>query len=198
VINKTMNLANVLKRSLQVKITPCILRFSCLHVYSKFNCKQEVHSTNNFIDTTQFKQDEIPKSALYLGFGGAIPFVTLALASGITPDHYINTLGFAQISYGACILTFLGGVHWGKEIMTNTNNPDMKTMVWSVIPSLYAWSAFVLPHSFALYYLSVGLTSVAFFDINDTTLPKWYRKLRGPLTMLAATSLAVTGYNISS
>ena len=123
--------------------------------------------------------------------------MSLALASGITTEQYINTLGLAQVSYGACILTFLGGVHWGKEIMTNTNNPDRKVMVWSVIPSLYAWSAFALPYPFALYYLSMGLTSMAFFDISDTTLPKWYRKLRGPLTILAATSLAATGYNMS-
>lgn len=151
---------------------------------------------NNFIDTTQFKQDEIPKQALYLGFGGAIPFVSLALASGVVCAEYANYVGLAQMSYGACILTFLGGVHWGKELMLNSTSPDLKTLTWSVMPSLFAWSAFSMPYHFGLYYLASGLVGAAVYDLNDKTLPKWYRNLRVPLSILASTSIAVTGYNL--
>ena len=151
---------------------------------------------NDFIDTTQFKQEEIPRQALYLGFGGAIPFVSLALASGVVCTEFANYVGLAQVSYGACILTFLGGVHWGKELMLNSTSPDFKTLTWSILPSLFAWSAFCMPYHLALYYLASGLVGVAVYDLNDKTLPKWYKNLRVPLSIVASTSMAVTGYNL--
>ena len=185
------------------------LRFLCSTSSTAFSRKEDSLSNskttikttpsikeNNFIDTTQFKQDGIPKQALYLGFGGAIPFVSLALASGVVCTEYVNYVGLAQISYGACILTFLGGVHWGKELMLNGSSPDMKTLTWSVMPSLFAWSAFSMPYHFGLYYLASGLVGAAVYDLNDKTLPKWYRNLRVPLSILASTSMAVTGYNL--
>lgn len=148
-------------------------------------------------ETKDVKIVDIPKPALYLGFGGAIPFVSLALTSMVATEPYVNYIATAQTSYAACILTFLGGVHWGKELMLNKEQPSMRTLTLSVIPSLYAWSAFALPPSFAMYYLSTGLVAVAVHDVNDSTLPAWYRKLRIPLSLLAASSIATTGYFVS-
>jgi len=150
----------------------------------------------NFIDTTNFDSGDIPKSALYLGFGGVIPFASFAMASGFT-NEYTNLISTGQIGYAACILTFLGGVHWGREIATNPTAPCMKTLTLSVIPSLYAWSAFALPQHVAMYYLSCGLVGACIHDVTDSTLPKWYRKLRVPLTLLAASSVLVTGMNVA-
>eukprot|EP00111_Clytia_hemisphaerica_P020652 TCONS_00060895-protein len=194
--------------SRQPPLRSCIIQqgYRCLSTSSnqfirdspRVNCQQEKQETNqHFIDTTRFNElQDIPKPALLLGFSGAIPFVSLAFASSVTCDQYANLIGLAQVGYGACILTFLGGVHWGKELMVNSNNPDFKTLTWSVLPSLYAWSAFFLPYHLALYYLATGLTGVAMYDVSDQSLPKWYRKLRIPLTLLAATSIGMTGYNL--
>lgn len=144
---------------------------------------------NNFLTSI------IPKPAVYLGFSGAIPFVSLALAS-FASEQYLTQISTAQLSYAACILTFLGGVHWGKELVLKNNDPSMYTLTISVIPSLYAWSAFCLPQQLALYYLSAGLVAMAAHDVTDQSLPQWYRKLRIPLTLLAASSVAITGYNV--
>ena len=83
----------------------------------------------------------------------------------------------------------------GKEL--HKDNPDSKILTYSVIPSLYAWSAFILPHHYAFYYLSVRLVSVCSHDLFDKSLPSWYRKLRLPLAIMAASSVAVTGFNLS-
>ena len=153
---------------------------------------------NKKYSTDQNKHSKIvgiPTPAVYLGFGGAIPFVSLAAVSCLT-DHYNSVLALGQLSYAACILTFLGGVHWGKELKENPENPNYQTLTYSVLPSLYAWSSFAMSYPLGLLYLSTGLLVVAYYDIKDTTLPQWYRKLRVPLTILAASSVALTGYNI--
>ena len=153
-----------------------------------------------FPDTTYSLKtlSTVPKPALYLGFGGAIPFVSLAWASGIF-TNYNDLICLAQTSYAACILTFLGGVHWGKALGSGENDfePTWSRMTYSILPSLYAWVAFSLPQTIGLYYLSAGLLIAYAVDAREKRFPSWYRALRVPLTIFGATSVAVTGYNLS-
>ena len=55
-------------------------------------------------------------TARILGYGGALPFLGGAIAAsqqmviwGLAPTYFL-------ISYGAVILSFLGGLHWGRVI----------------------------------------------------------------------------------
>ena len=188
----TMLLVNRFSYPLHSKATD-----TSLNAENSTSIENSKRSTKDFTNTTRFIPQGIPKEALYLGFGGALPFVSLAFASGVVcPTQVANYIGLAQVGYGACILTFLGGVHWGKELILHAESPNSKTLIWSVLPSLYAWSAFCMPYHLALYYLATGLVGVAVYDLNDKTLPKWYRRLRVPLSLLASTSLAVTGFNL--
>jgi hypothetical protein len=174
----------------------CSIRVLCTSGRACKPTGSEDKDDKNFIDTTNFKSSDIPKPALYLGFGGVIPFASLALASGLTSE-YSDVISTAQVGYAACILTFLGGVHWGKELGLNPQEPSMKTLTISVLPSLYAWCAFALPQHYAMYYLSAGLVGACVYDVNNSHLPRWYRKLRLPLTVLAASSVFITGVNVA-
>jgi hypothetical protein len=57
--------------------------------------------------------NEMPRSALLLGWGGVLPFVGLALAAAIGLPSPIPQAETMLIGYGAVILSFMGGVHWG-------------------------------------------------------------------------------------
>ena len=58
----------------------------------------------------------IPRLALGLGWGGIVPFAGLALLA-IAADHETASIAAgALISYGAVILSFMGGVQWGLEM----------------------------------------------------------------------------------
>ena len=54
--------------------------------------------------------------ARVLGYGGALPF----LCGAIAVSQQVAVLGLAPahllLSYGAVILSFLGGLHWGRVI----------------------------------------------------------------------------------
>ena len=55
----------------------------------------------------------LPPLALILGIAGIIPFAVFSIASvGESPGSAL-TATRGLVGYGAVILAFLGGVHWG-------------------------------------------------------------------------------------
>lgn len=96
-----------------------------------------------------------PAWARRLGYSGLLPFVVGALLVHLVhPDaHPYATLALA--AYGAAILSFLGGIHWGVAMRAGT--VDAAVFTWAVVPSLVAWVATVMPPSAGLVVLGVML-----------------------------------------
>lgn len=145
---------------------------------------------------------EVPVPALVLGFAGLIPFVALVppIVSMLPlPEALFAVHAEAQAAYAAVIVTFLGAVHWGLAMANysakdKANKITFTTLryVWSVIPSLVAWPALLLPPApkFAVLIFSLGL--ILGVDVIFTRMklvPSWFLYLRTPLTTIAALSL---------
>ena len=57
---------------------------------------------------------ELPAYATALGYGGLLPFIACGLSMLLLPDAGMrHVAGRVLVGYGAVILSFLGGVHWG-------------------------------------------------------------------------------------
>ena len=56
---------------------------------------------------------KLPSIAMLLGIGGLIPFIVCGLGALANPPPNDELSLMALIAYGAVILAFLGGVHWG-------------------------------------------------------------------------------------
>ena len=101
-----------------------------------------------------------PPLAILLGLGGLIPFAAcgigaLTLAGG-EASHALHAL----IAYGATILAFLGGVHWGFALSDGSNQTSQLLrgrLVLGVVPSLIGWTA--------LLATFVGLPNVGLFTL---------------------------------
>uniref|UniRef100_H3AVV9 Transmembrane protein 69 n=1 Tax=Latimeria chalumnae TaxID=7897 RepID=H3AVV9_LATCH len=135
-----------------------------------------------------------PKPALYLGFGGLIPFVSAPLLMGAMEAYYPE-VAFAQVAYGACIVSFLGGARWGFAIPENSPaKPDWLNLANSVVPSLIAWLALLFRDNVTGATLLVMGLGIALH--NDLALlpgyPSWFKALRTLLTVVAACSLVAT------
>lgn len=129
-----------------------------------------------------------------LGYGGLIPFVLPAIAPflGIAPDLPWLQM---QLAYGAIILSFLGGLHWAFAMTCKELSEQDKSLrfVWSVIPSLAAWSTFAMSPKLAAIVLIAGFTFHLLQDIwlvTKVQLPEWFMRLRFQLTAVACISLA--------
>jgi hypothetical protein len=135
------------------------------------------------------KIDVIPPAARALGFLGLVPFFAAAAAS-LTPAVPLHDVASqALIAYGAVILSFLGGVRWGLAIAAPDGARLFAPLDVSVVPSLAAWIALLLPRQPGLVVLAAGLAALLAADLRLRSAPDWYRALRVPLSAGAIVSL---------
>ncbi|HOV56993.1 MAG TPA: DUF3429 domain-containing protein [Rhodanobacteraceae bacterium] len=115
-------------------------------------------------------------------WAGVVPFVAAALGA-CSPDlRSWATLGF--IAYGACILSFLGGLRWGRGLVKSERAAPWAGSVWS---SLVATAAIVLAPSrpvVALGLLTVGFAAMGWQDVGDAGWPPDFRRLRRRLSFV--------------
>ena len=131
----------------------------------------------------------MPHSVAWLGYGGLLPFLVLAPASLVDPQH-ARLWNEALLTYAAVILTFVGALHWGFAMVLRDLGASRRTrcFVWSVVPALLAWSAFLLSPMLASLLLVTGFLAHYWQDrllVAASHLPTWYLPLRFRLTTVA-------------
>jgi len=135
-----------------------------------------------------------PVPALVLGLSGLIPFVA-APSYMVIQGMFHADIAFAQLAYGASILSFLGGVRWGLTLSEGNPvavQPDWINLGYSVLPSLVAWVGLLLPHPFNFFTLMGGLTLTAYCDMAMFGYPAWFKGMRCVLSFVAILSLGTT------
>ncbi|KAM3604117.1 uncharacterized protein V6R79_006650 [Siganus canaliculatus] len=138
---------------------------------------------------------QAPKPALYLGFSGLIPFLSAPLMMAATQTFYPE-VAYAQVVYGASIVSFLGGARWGFAIPAGSPaQPDWMNLGNSVVPSLLAWLALLCRDNIAEGALVVimGLGLSLHYDLTLLPgYPSWFKAMRTVLTLVATFSLVAT------
>jgi len=147
-------------------------------------------SNSSQADVPPLTPHKVPAAAARLGYAGLLPFfagaiLTMPLAGDLRSWGAIVLMG-----YGAIILSFMGGVHWGAAMMRD----DLTTEALgkSVAPSLVALLAILVGGSPGLVILALGFAGLLAWDERETKIghvPAWYPYLRRPLTALVTLSL---------
>ena len=130
----------------------------------------------------------------WLGYGGLLPFVAGALA---VVTHQGEWALRALLAYGACILSFLGAVHWGWVLAPGSaagRLPVVRTLALGVVPSLVGWVALLLPAGTGLALLICGFAGWYLLEsrlVGAATLGAAYFALRQRLTFGVLACLVV-------
>jgi hypothetical protein len=138
---------------------------------------------------------KVPASAGWLGGLGAVPFIGLAGALSFLNGAPRLLVAHALVSYGAVILSFLGGIHWGLAIGSQSSADARRLparLILSVAPSLVGWAALLVPEKAGLLVLAIAIVAMLCVDIQATRLgqaPPWYPKLRMRLSCVVAATL---------
>lgn len=145
----------------------------------------------------KMKSEELPTAALGLGLAGAIPFILLTPPfSSLLPEVLSTRSLEAQAAYGAVILSFLGGPHWGLAMVRTHAPPYDKVFninistvryIWSIVPSLLAWPALLLSDIPKMSVLIISFSLVLGVDAwcsMQGLLPPWYLPLRVLLSLV--------------
>ncbi len=94
-------------------------------------------------------------TALRLGYAGLVPFALGALLVWLVREDAHPYVALALSAYGAVIVSFLGGIHWGLAF--RHEQPPTRLLVWGVLPSIVAWLAVMMPPSAGLVILGAML-----------------------------------------
>ncbi|MEP7186652.1 MAG: DUF3429 domain-containing protein [Rhodanobacter sp.] len=118
----------------------------------------------------------LPRGMLAIGWSGVLPFVLAVLAALVLPAW----AGFAAavfVSYGAVILSFLGGARWGRALAGDVGSGRF---VEAVVPSLIGFSALLLLHTawIALLLLATGFAVWLVIDQRDPLWSRAYKRMR--------------------
>lgn len=141
----------------------------------------------------------IPRTALFLGLAGLIPFIWGALTV-LWPE--LNLWGqmrlggrfvgpYIQLFYGAVILSFMSGVLWGFAAKA-TGRVATAGYVLAVIPALWAFFMTGGGPVTAGVNLIVGFLALLLLDWHFWRLglaPHWWMNLRVLLTAIVVLSL---------
>ena len=134
----------------------------------------------------------IPRAPLLLGLAGLLPFWGLAIGIGLAPlgGTSAPALATALATYGAVIVSFLGGIRWGLATRDDQRVVAVQYAL-AVIPSLLAWAALGLPTAWSLAALGVVALVLGPMDLQlvGTLAPVWYGRLRIILSCGAGAAL---------
>ena len=141
----------------------------------------------------------LPSFALLLGILGLVPFAVCGLgALANAPPNDLRAL-LALVAYGAVILAFLGGVHWGFALDADTAAPsDVQRgrLGLGVLPSLIGWVALLIAllgfERIALILLVVGFALTTVVEARASRagfMPKGYMGLRWVLSSVVVVIL---------
>jgi len=140
----------------------------------------------------------LPTAAVVLGGAGAVPFVVLAVTACVAAEGVAIVSSEAVVTYGAVILSFIGGAHWGfaSGSVAGGHAPAAgRLFTASVVPSLVGWVALMLPTPWSAAVLGIAFVALLPLDrwawLRSLT-PNWWMRLRLPLSATVATSLFVT------
>lgn len=136
-----------------------------------------------------------PIAAQCLGYAGLLPFVGLALAARFSTGEMAGLAQQGLYLYGAIILSFLGGLHWGR-----LSAPDQvfsaRWLIWSVLPSLWGWA--LIWWQPASLVTGIGLAAgllicwvVDSYAIKAGLFVAWLAVLRRNLSLVASLSLVL-------
>lgn len=98
-----------------------------------------------------------------LGHAGLIPFVLLAATVWLVDVELQPWAAMAMAAYGALIVSYLGGIHWGlawKLASVPGLSADVhlrRHLLWGVTPSLLAWPGVLMPPHAGLVWLALAL-----------------------------------------
>lgn len=135
---------------------------------------------------------DIPELPLALGLAGLAPFIGLALCVALGAPAFLGVAPEAALlGYGAAILSFLGGAHWGLALRHPNGSLRAKLYAGAMAPPLWAWAAVIVGGASGLGMIAAGLAAHGAIDGAFATrfaAPRWYGRLRLLLATLATIS----------
>jgi hypothetical protein len=145
------------------------------------------------VTTTPGSADVLPERAALLGYAGLLPFLACAVAL-LLPEAGLREAAARLLpGYGAVILSFLGGVHWGLVLRSPSPRAPALLAI-GVLPSLAGWLSLLLPLEKALAAQVAVFGAFWLYEhrvLGPGVIPPAYLAMRRWLTLVAIAALGL-------
>ena len=121
-----------------------------------------------------------------LTYAGVLPFLGAAIIPAVKPNFLGLNYDNIILTYGAVIVSFVAGVHWGIYLF---KDPPLNLFIHSNIAALLAWSAVLVAHPGSAFILLLCFLYLIVIDRQlwkAGVIEKWYLRTR-----LIATTLVL-------
>ncbi|MEP0944634.1 MAG: DUF3429 domain-containing protein [Rhizobiaceae bacterium] len=134
------------------------------------------------------------RNAWALSIAGYIPFAIFTLGLWVLlPETELYSFNIDALkTYGAVILSFLGGVRWGLALKSASEVPARRELIYAVIPSLVGWFSLNLDEPYVFAVQALAFAAHGAWDTlsgERGTFAMWFVKLRMVLTFLVTGAL---------
>ena len=148
------------------------------------------------LKTAQNSDALMVKTAWILTLAGFVPFAALAIAAFVLEidDPYSGLAVEGLRTYGAVILSFLGGIRWGLALRHKDGEAPALTLAFGVIPSLVGWFSLFLPLPHVFVVQAIAVLVMGAWDIlagRNGLYEPWFVRLRVFITILVTLALAI-------
>lgn len=151
--------------------------------------------------TTDAQARHTPRAVLIAGYAVLVPLVAMAMIVVATyPANGTDAVLKVEITYAAALLSFLGGIRWGIALMAGAAHLQWRPLALITAALPLAWAILFMSPPVALGALIAGYLLIAFGERlgNDTPVPRWYRVLFMPFTVMIEIGLALSLITILS
>ena len=135
-------------------------------------------------------KDHNIKLANLLTYSGTLPFIGCAIAMKL--PSIITNVNFIASAYGAVIISFLCGIHWGIYLFFSSRC-SRNLLISSNFIALVAWSLLIIPfHSLCFLIQVLCFIYLLIIDIklrDAAVLPEWFYRLRRNATIIVVSCL---------
>jgi Protein of unknown function (DUF3429) len=142
------------------------------------------------------------RTAWILTLAGLVPFICCTLAIIFDKSFFGYDAITLFLSYGAIILSFLGGIVWMAAIQLKGDFQLSRWLLYlSVCPSILGWVALVIQGREGLIFLIAGFSGWMVVENSLTRMeiyPAWFWKLRQRTSSAVIALLAVVVFSLYS
>ncbi|BEV09238.1 MULTISPECIES: DUF3429 domain-containing protein [unclassified Methylophilus] len=125
-----------------------------------------------------------------LTFMGALPFAGAVVAQMQGMAHYHT--GYLALTYGAVIISFLCGIHWGL-FLNHAQDTRLNLLVTSNLLALLAWATLFFVVPVTQYLVQIAAFIVLWLIdrklVAEGLIERWFYQLRTQITLLVTLCL---------
>ena len=132
--------------------------------------------------------------AQFLTYAGTLPFFGVVIICSVKPNFLGINYEYLILTYGAVIVSFIAGIHWGIYLFKNTS---VNLFVHSNFITLLAWCLVIIKDPLSPLGLIFCFLYLLFIDkklLQEGILVPWFVSLR--IKTSALVILALSLYSI--